>query len=395
MADLRICRAADVAGTEPLYGAGVIATAWLERFRPSVRDAALAAGVVVLGQVEVWGNSHIAPKPAAAVCEVVLGASLAWRRLFPLAVMTIAAVAGTAEALAKVPLQEPLVPLLVYVIVVYSLVTYAPTERALAGAVIGLAGLALQTASQHKGLGNFAFGVVFLVAAWVVGGTIRKRTAHAERLEREQEQLAGHAAEEERRRIARELHDVISHGLGVVVLQAGAAEQMLERDPERAREALRAIRATGQEAIAELGTLLAVVRGEVESSREPQPMLADLERLLAANRDAGLHVELQVRGERRDLPAPIELSVYRIVQEGLTNARKHAGPAKTRVVLDFQPDALEVQVEDDGAGTPDGHGSRRGLIGVRERVAIFGGRYEAGPRTEGGWRLRAVLPLAR
>jgi signal transduction histidine kinase len=365
------------------------------RIRPSMRDAALAAGVVVLGQIEVWANAHIAPKPAAAACEAVLGAALAWRRRLPLAAITVAAVAGTAEALANVPLQEPLVPLLVYVIVVYSLVAYAPRERALAGALIGLAGVAVQTASQHKGLGNFTFAAVFLGAAWVVGRTIHKRTEHAERLEREQEQLAASTAEAERRRIARELHDVISHGLGVVMLQAGAAEQMLERDPARARQALQAIRTTGQEAIAELGTLLAVVRGEVESSREPQPALVDLERLLAASRDAGLPVELEVRGQRRDLPAPIELSVYRIVQEGLTNARKHAGPARARVSLDYRAEELEVQVEDDGIGGGAGNGSRRGLIGVRERVAVFGGHYQAGPRAEGGWRLQAILPLPR
>jgi signal transduction histidine kinase len=367
----------------------------LERLRLLPRDAALAAGVVALGQVEVWANVHITPKPAAAACEAVLGAALAWRRRLPLAAMTVAAVAGTAEALAGVPLQEPLVPLLVYVIVVYSLVTYATRERALTGAVIGLAAVATQTASQHKGLGNFAFAAVFLCAAWVVGRTIQKRTAHAERLERDQEQLAAAAAEEERRRIARELHDVISHGLGVVVLQAGAAEQMLERDPARARQALEAIRATGQEAIAELGTLLAVVRGEVESSREPQPALADLEGLLAASRDAGLPVELEIRGEERALPAPIELSVYRIVQEGLTNARKHAGSARARVLLDYGADALEVAIEDDGDGVVSANGSRRGLIGVRERVAVFGGHYQAGPRADGGWRLRAVLPLQR
>ena len=383
-----------VAG-RPLYGARMTARSLPGRLRLLPRDAALAVAVVALGQIEVWANPQITPRPAAAVCEAVLGATLAWRRRLPLAAMTVAAAAGTAEALANVPLQEPLVPLLVYVIVVYSLVTYAPRERALTGAVIGLAAVAAQTASQHKGLGNFAFAAVFLCAAWVVGQTIRKRTAHAERLERDQEQLVAAAAEDERRRIARELHDVISHGLGVVVLQAGAAEQMLERDPARARQALQAIRATGNEAIAELGTLLAVVRGEVESSREPQPALADLERLLAASRDAGLPVELEIRGEPRDLPVPIELSVYRIVQEGLTNARKHAGPARARVVMDYRAESVEIAIEDDGNGVAAANGSRRGLIGVRERVAVFGGHYQAGPRTEGGWRLRAVLPLSR
>lgn len=138
-----------------------------------------------------------------------------------------------------------------------------------------------------------------------------------------------------------------------------------------------------------------MVRGEVETSREPQPALVDLERLLAASRDAGLPVELEIRGQQRDLPVPIELSVYRIVQEGLANARKHAGRARARVLLDYGVDALEVAIEDDGDGSVFANGSRSGLIGVRERVAVFGGHYQAGPRAEGGWRLRAVLPLSR
>lgn len=126
-----------------------------------------------------------------------------------------------------------------------------------------------------------------------------------------------------------------------------------------------------------------------------QPALADLELLLAASRDAGLPVELEIRGEQRDLPAPLELSVYRIVQEGLTNARKQAGPARARVLLDYRPDALGIAIEDDGEGIVAAYGSNRGLIGVRERVSVFGGHYQAGPRTEGGWRLQAVLPLSR
>jgi len=249
----------------------------LQRLRTA--DAALAAAVVTLGQAEVWANAAIQPKPAAAVCELTLGLSLAWRRRFPLATITAVAVAASAEAVAQVPLQEPLVPLIAYVIAVYSLVTHASRERAFAGAIIALTGLAVQTASQHKGIGNFVFALVFVVGAWIAGRTIHARTARTEQLEREQQELALSAAEEERRRIARELHDVISHSLGVLVLQAGAAEQVLERDPARAREVLRAIRATGQEAIGELGTLLAVARGEPEQhedggdreDRRPEP----------------------------------------------------------------------------------------------------------------------------
>jgi len=363
----------------------------LQRLRTA--DAALAAAVVTLGQAEVWANAAIQPKPAAAVCELTLGLSLAWRRRFPLATITAVAVAASAEAVAQVPLQEPLVPLIAYVIAVYSLVTHASRERAFAGAIIALTGLAVQTASQHKGIGNFVFALVFVVGAWIAGRTIHARTARTEQLEREQQELALSAAEEERRRIARELHDVISHSLGVLVLQAGAAEQVLERDPARAREVLRAIRATGQEAIGELGTLLAVARGEPEQSREPQPALADLDRLLATTREAGLQVELDIEGERRELPAAVELSAYRIVQEGLTNALKHARGGRARVTLRFRQHELELEVADNGTGTADGHGSRRGLAGIGERVALYGGHFDAGPQPQGGWRLRATLPL--
>jgi signal transduction histidine kinase len=365
------------------------------RLRPGARDTWLAAAVAALGQVEVWANGRIEPKPAAVACELVLGAALAFRRKLPLATIAVVSAAAVVEAFSGVPLQEPLVPLLASVIALYSLVTYASLERALAGAVVGLVAVAVETASQHKGIGNFLFALVFLVGAWIAGRTIHARTARADELEREQERLAASAAEEERRRIARELHDVISHSLGVVVLQAGAAEQMLERDPGRAREALAAIRSTGQEAIAEMGTLLAAVRGERDNSREPQPTLADVERLLETSREVGLSVELELRGTRRELPAPIEVSAYRIVQEGLTNVRKHAGQARARVCLDYRDDALEVEVEDDGFGAANGQGSRRGLIGVRERVAVFGGSYEAGPRADRGWRLTATLPLPR
>jgi signal transduction histidine kinase len=359
------------------------------------QDAALAAGVVVLGQLEVWLNGAIQPKATAAVCELVLGLALAWRRVFPLATVVVVSLAASVEAIGHVPLQEPLVPLLAVVIAVSSLVTNSTRERAAAGATVALLGLAVQTASQHKGLANFVFGLVFLVGAWIAGRTIHARTARALSLEREQETVAAAAAEEERRRIARELHDVIAHSLGVLVLQAGAAEQILERDPARARETLRSIRASGNEAIAELGTLLAVARGEPEQSRHPQPSLNDLDQLVTVTREAGLPVEVLIEGRRRELPAPVELSAYRIVQEGLRHALKHAAASQARVLLRFGEDELEVHVQDDGAGGGHGSGSRRGLAGIGERVALFGGRFHAAADPAGGWRLQATLPLPR
>jgi signal transduction histidine kinase len=304
-----------------------------------------------------------------------------------------ASVVGTGEALAGVPLQQPVVPLFVFVISAYSLVTSASRTRALVGASIILLAIALQTISQHKGLGNFLFPLVFLGAAWIAGRAIYARTARADELEREQDARALAVAAEERRRIARELHDILAHSLAVLVLQAGAAEQVLERDPPRARAVLRSIRATGQEAIDELSTLLALEHGKPEHLREPQPSLADLERLLVNSREAGLPVELEIEGERRELPASLELSAYRIIQEGLTNALKHSDARQVRAVVRYRQRALELEVSDDGAGHTNGRGSHRGLAGISERVSVFGGHLDAGPRPEGGWMLRATLPV--
>lgn len=360
-----------------------------------VGDLVPAAAIALAGAVEVWANAAIAPKAAALPCELGLGAALALRRRFPLLTLAAVGVVGVVEAVAGVPVDAPWVPLATYMIATYSLVTHAPIEHVLAGAGLSVAVISVQVLDQHKGLGNFAFAMVFLAPIYLAGWTIRSRTEHANQLEREQISLAYVAAEAERRRIARELHDVISHSLGVLVLQAGAAEQVLDRDPERTREVLRSIRATGQEAIGELGTLLAVARGEVESSREPTPSLADLSRLVANTRQAGLEVELVVDGPVRALPAAVELSAYRIVQEGLTNALKHARAQSARVRVLYGDRELEIEVSDDGAVPSDGHGTRSGLAGLAERVSVFGGRFDAGPRGGTGWTLRAVLPLPR
>jgi signal transduction histidine kinase len=365
------------------------------RFDRRIGGVALPAALAVAGVIEVWANGAVAPKAAALPCEVGLGVALAFRRRFPLATLAAVMALGTIEALAGIPVAAPWVPLAAYMVASYALVTHASTEQVLVGAGLSITALSVQVLDQHKGLGNFAFALVFLVPIYLAGRTIRSRTERADELEREQAAFANAAAESERRRIARELHDVISHSLGVLVLQAGAAEQVLDRDPEQAREVLRSIRTTGQEAIRELGTLLAVARGEVESSREPNPCLADLSRLVANTRQAGLDVELDVEGAVRELPPAVELSAYRIVQEGLTNALKHAHARSARVRLVYGERELEIEVTDDGAGAVAGGGTRRGLAGVSERVSLFGGRFDAGPRPGSGWTLRALLPLAR
>jgi len=255
---------------------------------------------------------------------------------------------------------------------------------------------------QIRSFSDAIWSTLMLGLSFLVGLGMRARQAQTHALEeqaavlRKQQEVAGiEAAAEERGRIARELHDIISHSLGVVVLQAGAAEQMLERDPARVREALKAIRSTGLAAIVEMSTLLGLVRGDSVDSRQPQPSLSDLDALIATTRDAGLKVDLAIEGSRRALPAAVELSAFRIVQEGLTNALKHAGAVPTHVIVSYGSAELAVEVTDEGGSASSVPGSGRGLAGIRERVAVFGGRLQAGPRADGGWTVRAAFPIGR
>jgi signal transduction histidine kinase len=369
-------------------------------------DAAIAVVVIGIGQLDVWLHPAVQPKLAGALTEFVIGAALAWRRRFPLGAFLCVVAADVAQPLAGIPLQAPAVPPVASVFAFYTLVTRASAPaRVAAGAAAMLAGFVVMDASDSNGMGGLVFQTTLLAGTGIVGAIVRTRTARAGELEtraveleRERDAAASAAIEGERGRIARELHDIISHSLSVVVLQAGAADQVLDSDPDRARDVLQAIRTTGQEAIGEMTTLLALVNGAPDTSREPPPSLAEVEPLIAKTRAAGLPVELAIEGTVRALPAALELSAFRTVQEGLTNALKHAGVenggAHVRVILRYGRDELEVEVDDDGRASRNGPGSRRGLAGLGERVAVFGGHLQAGPRPEGGWALRASFPLS-
>jgi signal transduction histidine kinase len=240
-------------------------------------------------------------------------------------------------------------------------------------------------------LGNFAFGLVICGGTWSIGRVVRTRTQRGDRLE--VESLS--AVAEERARIARELHDVIAHSVSVMVVQAGGAEEVLRSEPERALEAMRAVQETGRQALVEMSRLLGLLRDDHEElGLAPQPGLRGLPTLVAQVSEAGLPVELRVEGEPRHVPLGVDLSAYRVVQEALTNALKHAGEAHASVVLRYGGDAIELEVIDDGRAPKAGHGGGHGLIGMRERVAVFGGDFAAGPRPEGGYAVRVSLPIA-
>lgn len=245
----------------------------------------------------------------------------------------------------------------------------------------------------------FHWGVLILV--WLTGRGLRLAAdraaaeavrAHVAESAAREQALA--AVAEERARIARELHDMIAHSVGVIVVQAGAAEQLVQDDPEFAQQALGTIRATGSEALVEMRRLVAMLRDpEVSGELSPQPGTNSLPELVEAARAAGLEVSLQVSGDRPQLPAGLDLTAYRIVQEGLTNVRRHSLATRAEVAMDFGADALEITVHDEGPlRDEDVAGAGHGLVGMRERAALYGGQVEAGPVGR-GFTVRAVLPL--
>jgi signal transduction histidine kinase len=227
----------------------------------------------------------------------------------------------------------------------------------------------------------------------VVAGSRRTRTLATEKALVEAQARA--AVAEERARIARELHDVVTHHVNLVVLQAMAASGMLDRDPERVREPLQVIERSGREALTEMRRLLGVLRDEdAERPLTPQPGVEDVDALVGSARDAGLSVGLAVSGTPRRLPAGLALTVYRIVQEALTNAARHAAGSRVGVSLRYEPDAVDVAVVDDGGEQRDDvPRGGRGLLGMRERVAVFAGTLETGPSGDGGFAVHARLPV--
>jgi signal transduction histidine kinase len=242
------------------------------------------------------------------------------------------------------------------------------------------------------------FGVLFLLA----GRAVRSRsrlTAElheaAVRAGEAREAEAARAVADERRRIAREMHDVVAHSVSMMVVQAGGARRILDRDPARAVAAAELIERTGREALAEMRSLLGVLHAEEHPDYAPQPTLLELETLVERARGAGVPVAVTIDGARRELPAGLDLAAYRVVQEALTNVVKHAGGAPTDVSVHYRDDAVEVRIADRGNGSLSARlgNSGHGLVGMRERVRVYGGELHAGRRRGGGFELRVVLPL--
>jgi signal transduction histidine kinase len=370
-------------------------------------DAGIGVAVTVATWIELWAlASHGGAVQLAGlmVSAVLIGIPLAWRRRAPLAVLTVILVASVGSGLLAGELangQGPVAAFLAALLAVFSFGAYAHGRRILAGAAVMAAGLITAVAyGSVSGRGtDYGFWVAMGIF-WVMGLLFRQRLlrvaelqAHAARLQLEHVEKARWAVVEERSRIARELHDVISHSVGVMVIQAGAARHTLDSRDTEMRESLQAIETAGREALAELRRLLGILRRpDDEPALAPVPGLARVGLLIEQMREAGLPTELRIEGEPSDIAPGIDLTAYRIIQEALTNSLRHAGPAQAQVSIRYRPHELDLEITDDGRGEmAQADGTGNGLAGMRERVALYGGTLDTG-HGGAGFTVHARLP---
>jgi signal transduction histidine kinase len=385
---------ADVTRT---YRVGVTWRGRLWRHRDPVLAVLCTAGLV--GELLAWEDARLeAAIPSAALA----GSALYWRRTQPVP----AFLATWLGLLALTQFAhgfdgDSTTFVVAFFVTLFSLGAHTRGTEvgiAIALVLVGI-GVFAYTDSDEVTAGTVVFSTALVGGPWATGLAVRLRgdiaRSHA-RLQAEQAEREQRAVAAERARIARELHDVVSHAISVTVLQARGARRVLDVDPEAARDALDAIEQTNTSALGDMRRLLAVLRDTEDEAAEhaPQPTLARLDGLVTQVRASGVPVEVEVGGAERELPPGVDLSAYRIVQEALTNVIKHAGDARATVRLDYSDDALTISIADDGTHAGDGEGSGHGLIGIRERVSVVGGEVEAGPRAGGGFEVRARLPYS-
>jgi signal transduction histidine kinase len=376
---------------------------------PPPTDAGLAAVLLAWVEAAVWFPGDAASTPVAGpfwlrvAYPLLVAVPLAWRRVAPLAVAATVMLGVVLQAAVTLDSPEGLWLIVVLSLVGYSVAAFSPRRRAVIGLGIAVVGYLLYawgdpTVRQWRDGDPWAAGFfgAMVVAWWLFGLFVRhrheERRAHARADElREQARVA---VDQERARLARELHDVISHNLSVVVVQAAGARATGTGDPAT----LEKIERSGRESLVEMRRLLGVLRteGDGDPDLAPQPGIGQLDALAAGVRAAGLDVTLTMEGERAALSPVLDLCAYRIVQESLTNVVKHAGPARVGVTVRCDPRAVTIDVVDDGVGSPvvagTGHGHGHGLVGMRERVALFGGSLTVGPLAGGGFGVHARLP---
>ena len=399
------------------------------RLTPQVTDALVAAGLLLFSFLDLIGrpllfsnsgprphgvstpppaeNNPFAPlhhaTPLSYLLVIAAFAPLALRRRFP---MTVLAVTTVAVAIYQAFPNPPSLIVLGPLIAVYTVGAERDRRTLLVSAAV-VAAVLIGSGAISSGVGTLWADSVRIVAivgvAAAIGDASRTQKAYlaavelrANEAERTREEEARRRVDEERLRIARELHDVVAHSLSVIAVQSGAAAQVVRSDPAQALRSLDAIRLTSREALDELRSMLGVLRaeGDTDAPRSPVPGLARVRDLAEPLRAAGFDVEMLLEGPTSDLPALVDASAYRLVQEALTNVVRHAGPCRVMVTIRREARSLDVRVEDDGRGTEASSTGGHGLAGMRERVTALGGTFEAGPRPGGGFAVHAHLPLA-
>jgi signal transduction histidine kinase len=369
--------------------------------RSSYSDAVVAGALLALAQFELWhGETYqgdpVFPGPRlvnALVVIPLIAIPLAFRRRLP-SVSFVVVMGSVAVASLALGGDEATAFFLAALVSVYSASANGTDPRLVLP--VALAAIAVHEARDphERSTGSVIWALGFVVLAWLFGLAVRGRHLRIVSLETDQDRRAREAVTAERARVARELHDVVAHAVSVVVVQAQAAQRLVGRDDDGARESLVSIEDTARQALAEMRRLLGLLREtEGAAGLAPQPGLGELEQLARHVSAAGLPVSIDVEGDPTPLPPGIELSAYRVVQEGLTNALKHAAAERATVRVRYASRELEVEVTDDGSGHGRSTGGGHGLAGMRERVALYGGVLESGPRVTGGWRLHVRLPL--
>ena len=376
----------------------------LRAANPWVIDSLLATAFLVIVLV-----THLVPTDKAVkyhdpnLASVLLTIGVAvpyyFRRHAPLAVLLISEVCVVALTIGDYRTGAAPAVLLVGL---YTVAAWCDVRDRAIGAGAMVIGLVVVAVVGIPGVSGVASAQIFVpfTAAYLFGSTMRNRRLYLEQLEarsraleRERDEETRRALAEERLRIAQELHDVVAHSMGVIAVQAGMGAHVIDSEPGEAKKALEAILQTSRSNLGEMRRMLGVLREDEGTSYVPAPGLADLDRLVRDVASAGLHAQVRVEGISTELPPGVDFTAYRIVQEALTNVLKHAGPATATVIIGYEGTALRLEILDDGCGvngraTPGGHG----LVGMRERVGVYGGSFEAGPRIVGGFRVAVRLP---
>ncbi len=387
----------------PTCGYGALVSGLMERRSERVQDLFVVGTLLVMGLLEAFiAPPAISTRWLQALLAVVYCVALLWRRRWPVPVLAVVIAIG--PVLSEVHLQGGIISYVFAALLAsYTVGRRLDPPATWWGPVLTVGFPWTVFAATRGQLSDFVFVALLYGGAWAVGHALRQRelriaelSDEAERLRQDQAEQAARAVAQERVRIARELHDIVSHSISVITIQTQAVRRRLPASNEREIADLRAVEATARQAMSEMRRLLGVLRAGPDRALDlaPQPGLAQLPQLLSETQSAGVPVEVQVVGEPTPLPAGLDVMAYRIVQEALTNVRRHAQAATAVVTIRHTGQGIEIEVDDDGPPViPTQNQSGHGLTGMRERVNLYGGTLEVGPRAAGGYHVRATLPI--